>query len=218
MGTKNKSSGTQFNPKKVTQGITLVCPTTGNPIHTVIDANGKCRLATDTQISVSIPEISVELDGCNPDGDSVHLVDRDNCHPMKVEADGSINVNVTVDAADGDNIAISAHSSPIFDEASDTITTTSFEEIFSFTSTNNDTRIINIECYVETPCTFRVLIGGVEKKRKSSSSTELNINFEFKEHRPLLLGTVIKVEAQVDRFFSNKSPYSTFCSLEGYLS
>lgn len=217
MGTKNRRSGSQFNPKGVVQGVTLVCPDTGDPIQCIVDSNGKTRLLVDSQISVSIPSISVDLDGCAPDGDSVHIVDADNCYRMKVNADGSIDANVTVDAADGDNISISGHATPLFREFADTITTANFEEIFTFTSTNDNTMISKVECYIETPSTIKLFVDGTEIKRDANSSLKLKVAFNLDEPRPLLLGKILKVEAQVDRLITSKSPFETFCSLEGYI-
>jgi hypothetical protein len=107
MGTKsNRSSGTQHNPKGVTQGVTLVCHDTGDPIDCIEDINGVKRLAVDAQITATVGNVEVNLDGVNPNGDSVHLVDATTGDMMKVNPDGSLDANVEVDAADGDNIAI----------------------------------------------------------------------------------------------------------------
>jgi hypothetical protein len=201
MGTKNRRSGSQFNPKGITQGVTLVCPDTGDPIQCVVDENGKTRLLVDTRLSISIPSESVDLDG----------------RRMKVYADGSIDANVEVDAADGDNIAISGHQTPLFRQGADTITTAAFEEIYTFTSTNNNTMVSQLDCFAETPAVFRVVLDGTEIKRKSSDASDLNVVFNFEEHRPVLATKVLKIEAQVHRFVSSKSPFATFCSLEGYI-
>jgi hypothetical protein len=108
MGTKShRSSGSQFNPKGVTQGVTLVCHHTGDPIDCIEDVNGVRRLAVDAQVSATIGEVNVDLNGVDPNGDSVHLVDATTGNKMKVNADGSLDVNIESDAADGDNIAIS---------------------------------------------------------------------------------------------------------------
>lgn len=103
MGTKNKSSGTQHNARGATQGISLVDPKTGLPVS-VIDDDGIKRLAIDTKITANIAELTVEL---SPDNDGVYLADNNTGHKLKINADGSIDVNVEVDAGDGDNIALS---------------------------------------------------------------------------------------------------------------
>jgi hypothetical protein len=217
-GTKSKkSSGTIHTPRGVNQGTVLVDPRTGHPIDIIEDGNGIRRLAVDANFTLANVSIDVDLDGTDPNGDTVALVDPDTGDRLQIESDGSINVNCSIDAEDGDNIAISAHpaSDQIFQETSDTLTTNGYEEIFSYTSASNATRIIEVECTAETASTFRLKINGVIKKVKRSSPLERNIIFEFKEHRPLNNGIAISVEARVDRkIFSS---YSTFTSLEGYI-
>lgn len=97
MGTKKKRSGIQYNPKGATQGNTLVCPKTGDPIDCVEDTTGKNRLCVDADLSADNITVTV---------DKVKIWDEDG-DILEVEADGSINVNCEIDAADGDNIAIS---------------------------------------------------------------------------------------------------------------
>src|SRR4030067_416706 len=107
MSTKsNKSSGTQHNPRGVTQGVTLVDSRTGNPIDTVEDSNGVKRLAVDANVTANISGIEVSLDGTGSGGDNVYLVDNVTGNKLKINPDGSIDTNIEVDAADGDNIAI----------------------------------------------------------------------------------------------------------------
>lgn len=104
MGTKGtRSSGSQFNPKGVTQGNTLVDPNTGQPIDVVTDVQGTRRLAVDANITAQVPEIKVELDY---NEDSVQIGDPNTGSTLKINPNGSIDANVEVDAADGDNIAI----------------------------------------------------------------------------------------------------------------
>lgn len=216
MGTKKSRSGSQYNPKGVTQGTTLVCHRTGDPIDCIEDVSGVKRLAVDTTLTFP-GSIAVELDGVDPNGDSVHIVDATTGNKLVINADGSISANVEVDAADGDNIAVSAHPDPIFDEASDTIATDSFEQIYSYTSSNTRTRIISIECSINTTSWVRVKIGSDIIRELRISPMKRNVVFTFREHRPLGNGETISVEAKVDKFFSNNSPYNTFTSLEGYL-
>jgi len=103
MATKNKSSGSQHNARGITQGSTLVGPKSGLPIDEVVDNQGKRRLAVDAQVTLDNVTVQVDLDV--PD-DGVHIGDKDTGNTLKVEADGSVNTNVEIDAADGDNIAI----------------------------------------------------------------------------------------------------------------
>lgn len=104
MATKsNRSSGTQHNARGVTQGNTLVGPQSGLPIDEIVDSAGKRRLAVDANFTAQTVQATVEL---NVDEDGVHIGDPDTGFTLQIEADGSINANVEVDAADGDNIAI----------------------------------------------------------------------------------------------------------------
>ena len=213
MGTKsNRSAGTQFTPRGVTQGNILVCPNTGNPIGSVVDSDGVTRLAVDASLTASNVSVSVDLDGKE---DSVHIIDPVSCNAIKVNADGSIDSNTEVDAVDGDNIAISAHPDQIFDQNADTLTTLAFEQIFSYTSTDDDTRILNVEGTASTASTFRLKIDGTIIRVLRSSALEKNVEFIFKEHRPISNGSTVTVEAKVDRLI--QTSYDTFVSLEGYL-
>jgi hypothetical protein len=105
MSTKsNRSSGTQHNSRGVTQGNTLVGPHSGLPIDEVVDTQGVRRLAVDAAVTIDAPNINVDLDYVN---DSVAIGDPNTSTTLKINPDGSIDSNVEVDAADGDNIAIS---------------------------------------------------------------------------------------------------------------
>lgn len=104
MGTKsNRSAGTQHNPKGVTQGVTLVDPKSGNPIDSVTDSNGVRRIAVDGNFTAQNVQATVELDYTE---DSVSIGDDVSGNKLKIENDGSINANVEVDAADGDNVGL----------------------------------------------------------------------------------------------------------------
>lgn len=102
MGTK-RSSGTVHTPKGVNQGNTLIDPNTGQPVDVVTDNQGTKRLAVDANITAQIPELQVELDF---QSDSVSIGDSSSGSTLNINPDGSIDANVKVDAADGDNIAI----------------------------------------------------------------------------------------------------------------
>lgn len=101
----NRSSGSQHNARGVTQGVTLVDPKTGLPVAVVLGQDGKYRLAVDANINASIGNINVDLDGTGPNGDSVYLVDNVTGNKFKINADGSIDVNVELDAS-SDSVAI----------------------------------------------------------------------------------------------------------------
>lgn len=214
MGTKgNRSSGTQHNPKGVTQGNTLVDYRTGEPISVTTDSNGLRRLAVDANVTASIGNIDVDLDF---NEDSVQIGDPNTGFTLKINTDGSVDANVEIDADDGDNIAISAHPLQIFSQAADTITTANFEEIFTYTSIDNRTRIVSVVSTVSTPSLIRIKINGTIVRQFWTSPTERNAIFHFKENRPLLNGEILTVEAKVDRLIY--STYETFTSMEGYLT
>lgn len=106
MATKsNRSSGTQINSRGITQGNTLVGPKSGLPIDEVVDTNGVRRLAVDA--ALTLDTVTVNIDDLTPDKDQVSIGDPDTGFSLEIESDGSINANVEVDAADGDNIAVS---------------------------------------------------------------------------------------------------------------
>lgn len=66
------------------------------------DAKGRIRV--DADITAQDITVEVELDAAT---DSVRVEDPDTGAHIRVEANGSINVNSEIDANDGDNIAIS---------------------------------------------------------------------------------------------------------------
>lgn len=204
-----RSSGTQITQRGVAGGRVLVDPVTGLPIDVIEDNAGVRRLAVDAVTNIG----SINLD-LEPVDDGVHIGDASTGDPLLVNPDGSINVNVSLDAAD-DSVSIGAHDQQIFDETLNSLTTTTFEEIYSYISTGNNTKIVRVECTAETPCTFRLKVQGNTKKIRRSSSLERNVIFEFKEHLPLLNAEELTVEARVERLI--KTNYETFTSLEGYL-
>jgi hypothetical protein len=212
VGTTKRSAGTRHTQRGPVQGEVLVDPITGLPIDVIVDGTGKRRLAVDAALSIDSVSVEVDLDFI---GDGVHIGDRDSGYELRIESDGSINTNTEIDASDGDNISISGHQFPIFDEASDTITTANYETIYTYTSISNDTRVIKLESYVSTSALIRLKINGTVKKQFNTSSLERNAKFKFDEPRPLNVGDVVTIEAKVDR--SIKPSYDTFTSLEGYL-
>lgn len=214
MATKSaRSSGTQPNQRGITQGNTLVDPKTGFPVCVKQDNDGDYRLCVDAEISLDASGIDIDLD---PIGDGVHIGDAVTGNTLLVNPDGTIDVNTVLDAATGDSVAISGHPNQIFDEAADTLTTAAFEQIYTYTSTDNDTRIIAVECTAGTPSVFRLKINGIVVRELRSSPTERNITFTFREHRPLSNGDILTVEAQVGRLI--QTSYTTFTALEGYLA
>lgn len=214
MSTKSsRSSGSQINQRGVTQGNTLVDPVTGFPVCVKQDDQGDYRLCVDSQVTVDVGNITLDLD---PATSGVHIGDLNTGNVLIVNPDGSINTNVELDASDGDNVAVSAHPNQIFDEASDTLTTNLFEQIYTYTSTSNNCKIICVECTAGTPSIFRLKLNGTIIRELRSSPTDRNIVFQFREHRSLSNGDILTVEAKVNRLI--QTSYSTFTSLEGYIN
>lgn len=212
MSTKsNRSSGTQHNPRGVTQGNTLVDPFSGLPIDVIVDSDGKRRLAVDAKITAQIGDLQVDLDY---HGDSVQIGDPNTNFTLKINPDGSIDSNTEVDAADGDNIAISSHPLQVSAENADIITTGNFEEIFSYTSSSGNTRINIVECTVSTASEVRLLLNGTIKRVLRTSPLERNAIFKFDEHLAVPSGQSVTVEVKVDRLI--QAQYETFVSLQGY--
>lgn len=107
MSTKStRSSGTQHNQRGVTQGNTLVDPKSGLPITVITDNTGAKRLAVDAQVTATVGSVDVNLVGTGTDGDNIFVVDNATGNKLKVNSNGSLDVNAEIDAAGGDNIAI----------------------------------------------------------------------------------------------------------------
>ena len=208
----NRSPGTQRTPKGFTQGNILVDPITGDPICTSIDDDGRIRLCVDAEVNATIGDIDVNLDF--PD-DGVHIGDRHTGNELKIETDGSINVNSALDAAE-DSIAVSAHPDQIFAAAASTISSTSFTQILSYTSLSDRTHIMTIECVAGVSSRFQVRVDGTPIRELRSSALNRNVVFDFKEHRNVLNTKIVTVYAAADTLDTN-APYDTFASVEGYL-
>lgn len=103
MGTKGtRSSGSQFNPKGVVQGTTLVDPKTGQPVDVITDTNGVRRLAVDATIVLG--DVTIETRPLDASTDNVALKDTTTGAKLKINLDGSIDTNVALDAATGDSV------------------------------------------------------------------------------------------------------------------
>lgn len=85
------------------EGRTLTDPNTGYPIDVIVDGDGNRRLAVDAALSVESATINIrDLDATI---DSIRVQDPDTGAHVKVNLDGSTDVNTIIDAA-SDNIAI----------------------------------------------------------------------------------------------------------------
>ena len=97
------------------------------------------------------------------------------------------------------NIRPSGHANPIFAENADTVTTTAFEEIFSYTSTDDDTKVTFFECSASVFGQYRVKIDGDIKRELYSTGSNPNVVFVFTEPRYL------------------QSSGTTFTAMDGYI-
>ena len=105
MATKSpKSPGSQFTAKGVIQGNALVSPVDGLPVNVIIDGAGVHRLAVDADLTAD--NITVDTRDLTPETDTVQIGDSNTGAHVKVNVDGSIDVNVALSAAT-DNIGIS---------------------------------------------------------------------------------------------------------------
>ena len=137
--------------------------------------------------------------------------------PLPVDA--TINVDsldISLDAKTGDNIAISGHPNSIFSEAASTLTLAGYQQVFSYTSVNANTKVAAIVSSISTTANAVVKLNGTIIKKFRTSPAERQASFIFYEHRPLPLGAVITVEVQPDRMLN--APFDVFTSLEGYVS
>jgi len=99
----NRSAGTQKTQRGIAQGNVILDPISGLPVDVIEDSLGKKRLAVDANFTAQNVDANVELDF---DEDSVSIGDATSGNTLAIEADGSINTNVVIDSASGDNIAI----------------------------------------------------------------------------------------------------------------
>lgn len=214
MATKSdKSSGSQITARGINQGVAIVGPRSGLPIDEVVDSSGVRRLAVDSTVTFDATGLNVDLDYTE---DSVSLGDSVSGNTLTIESDGSINTNIKADAKDGDNFSISAHNNQKFAQNISSIADDLVNEIFTYTSTDNNLKISAIHCTVSTPSVFNVYINNILSYQKWSSPLERNVIFNFTENRSLLATQIIRVTAQVERYI--RPSYSTFVSMEGYIA
>lgn len=115
------------------------------------------------------------------------------------------------------NVRQSAHANQIFAENADTVTTASFEEIFSYTSTDNETRITFLECSASTFGQYRVKVDGAIKRELYTTGSQPNAIFVFPEPRTLANAEEITVEFRAYRILPGIASHSTFVAMDGYI-
>lgn len=170
MATKStRSAGSQFTARGVTQGNTLVGPQSGLPIDEVVDLAGTRRLAVDANISAQSIQVSVDLD---PSEDGVFIGDPNTGNVLEIESDGSLNANVEIDAADGDNIAISDGTNTLLINPDGSINVnTNTDSATTFTIKNMVATLANTEYSYAFPASTKKF------KIKARGSAKLQIAF-----------------------------------------
>jgi len=115
------------------------------------------------------------------------------------------------------NVRPSAHLDQLHTQASDTVTTTAFEEIFTYTATADSTRILQLECSASTFGHYRIKVGATVVRERYTTGQEPTANFIFLEARTLANGGIISVEFKASRFIAGVASHTTFTSMEGYI-
>lgn len=144
-----------------------------------------------------------------------NMIGEDN--PLPVDAVLNIGaLNIDLDAKTGDNTAISAHPSQIFVDNADVLPSAGYHTVFSYTSANNNTKLVYVTVAVSTTANVRLKINGTVRREYRTSPSDRQAHFLFHEHRSLPTGTIVEIEAEAERFILPS--YTTFTALEGYIA
>lgn len=153
------------------------------------------------------------------DGNSRYLFNEQE-KKFVVESISSLGtVAVEVDAADGDNIAISRHEefrNLTFDEdyIDSDFTTNTYTEVISHTATE-DLKVRAVKVKADTLGTFRVKVNGTISDYFKTSNFDRNCKFIFLEDLEVNNGQTISVEFVPERIRLNN--YNFFCRIEAYV-
>lgn len=240
MGTKGATgAGIQHTQRGPVQGVHLVGPS-GEPIAAILDGSGDLRLAVDADVNIENATINVDLDTST---DGVHIGNSANSNELIINADGTINIrlldetgsafsnanplpveitssiDVELDAADGDNIAISGHPTQVFDESVTAVTTTGFTTILSFTPAVDDTNIVMLEITGPVDALARVRLNGTEIRRKYINAHNATVDFQFREPRRIDMIDTIDIQVRprtaIPSFMVGGADF--FASLQGFV-
>ena len=228
----NTQPSTTLKIKRMPDDTTVILGPEKSPIHITSDMSAfttadAATIEANEQNRPPIPEQEIErhtyaeeptiarrvilVDPCGT------MIGPDN--PLPVDAVLNVGaINIDLDAKSGDNTAISAHPYPVFAEQANTLTAAGYKVIFTYTSTDVNTKIVYVTSSIATTANFKLKINGVVKREYRSSPTDRQANFVFHEHRPLPAGAILTIEAEAEKFYSNNAPYTTFTSLEGYIA
>jgi hypothetical protein len=223
--TSNRSSGSQVNHRGVAQGTTLVDPKSGFPIDVIVDPYGTKRLAVNADIAVD--EITVDTRDLTSVTDAVRIEDPVSGHYIKVIADGSINVNVKLDAATdtvsiadgttGNKLQINPDGSLNVNVTTSTAGTfrTLFNQITSLATGSTasiQTYIVPLgkKAYFQKAevsgtniATYEIFINSVlEDRKRTYFGGDLKATFEFSDYGAsgIFLNTADSVEVKVTNF------------------
>ena len=191
----------------------------------IAEANLVNKLATTSTAHIDEVEfngfdVSFNLDGS---ADSVSIVDNGN--KLKVNPDGSINVegeieaDVIIDAEQGDTIAVRRNTNPFehvteFNRTAAQLDTTSYTTVFTYSNSLEQLRIKSVKVNANTFGIFQVKINGQLKDRFRTSPTDRNCQFFFTEEVDLPNGQDLIIEFKPERL--RLSDYNFFTRLEGY--
>lgn len=242
MGTKGATgAGIQHTQRGPVQGVHLVGPS-GEPISAVLDGSGNLRLAVDADVNIENATINVDLDTStdgvhignsgnndelliNSDGSiSIRLLDESgsafsDANPLPVAIPAGLDVNIEIDATDGDTVAVSGHISQVFTEALTAVTTTGFTTILSFTPAANNTNIKMLEITGPVDALARVRLNGTEIRRKYINAQNPSVSFQFKEPRRINMVDTIDIQVQpgkaIPGFMAGGADF--FASLQGFV-
>ena len=116
------------------------------------------------------------------------------------------------------NIRPSAHENQIHDEGANTVTSAaSYKTIYTYTSTDANTRVLQIEASAATFGHYRIKVDGSTIRERYTSGSDPNANFIFIEPRTLADTEVLTVEFKPYRMLTGVASHATFTALEGYI-
>ncbi len=159
------------------------------------------RIRVDSTLSLDGGDLTITLDHTD---DSIRIGNGVTEDYLKINPDGSINV------------VPATHTSQIFDQGSNTVNSSAWVTVYTYTSVNDDTKIVNLECNSSTTSDFRVKIDGAVKRYRRSSPLQRTVDFEFKEPRTLASGEVLTVDCLVEDLGNGN--VETFVALEGFIN
>jgi len=161
-------------------------------------------------------DVNFRLDGSE---DSIRIVDAEG-HELDINPDGTLDVNVNINAEDGDTIAISRHANPFDRYTEQTYLKAHFDadykDIYSYTAIAAGTRVKQIKVVPPTYGSIKVLVNGtlVDMRRNSFGERDFIINFP--EEIELGIGDILKIQVNLERLRIDE--YAFGFKLDGYFN